>query len=273
MVIILLISLTRPAMAALNYAGFLANGAGVKSAAVSGASIAMADSTDTLFNNVSGLTQLKGTHLSASRSRFYGEVDHTVLAVSQETMFGTFGLGYAAMGVSDLVQTNANGDELGSFNFSDQAMLMGYSLAVSNMISIGFSGKLIQQSAIESKSAMSSDIAVLISAESWSLAVVGQDLIQTAMGQDRQPNRVRMGAMVQLDSVKLEGDIRITEGQAADAQAGAQYTFENLKVLGGVNSQGISAGVQITLDQMSFNYSYRPHQLGDMSQFGIEVSL
>lgn len=68
------------------------------------------DKANTIFENPAGLYRLSGGGFSAFTSTLMDEVVYTNLAIATPTPFGTFGLGYMEVGVTEIPHTGQRND-------------------------------------------------------------------------------------------------------------------------------------------------------------------
>ncbi len=291
-------------------AQFLKLGAGARAGAMGDAFTAIADDAFAAYYNPAGLVRLQRPQLGGAHSALFQGVSYQSLAVV--IPFGraegrerietggnkhALGLSIYYLGVGDIERRTGDSTlPVGTFNSADSAYAFTYAYAASDRLSLGVTGKIINQT-IDSYSgaALAADLGALyrmnpLSEKPVSLGVsirnVGKRIGYTASESDPLPTTITAAAavsvtknvLVDLDLgkardadpyVALGGEARhvLTEGITGAFRAGFTSSRRDN---GGL--AGVTAGGGLAFQKASFDFAWIPFgALGDAFRFSLLV--
>jgi hypothetical protein len=115
-----------------------------RAAALAGSYVSNTDDPNVIFYNPAGISSLKEKPISFSYFKHLLDINSASLAYSQEFEgIGRFGAGIQYINYGSFKETTITGDEIGEFNASEIAFLVGYSGAISSNLMYGANVKFI----------------------------------------------------------------------------------------------------------------------------------
>jgi len=255
----------------INGAPYLRQGAGARALAMGGASAAVAGDATAIVWNVAGLSRVKSTSFAS----MYGARDdldrkHNFLALAHTVPnVGTFGLAWINAGVSGIDRYSDTNQPEGTFDSSENAFLLSYG-AIFQPVRLGGGIKVLSQK-IDPQLGDTDmgfgglDIGIL--ADPIDVMTIGLT-IQNIFGKIADasiPIELRMGTALRLlpeDNLLIAVDLTKAfvnlEGGTAVLHMGAEYWAADLVGfrLGVTSEKEFSAGLGISISDVSLNYAY-----------------
>ena len=115
-----------------------------RAASLAGSYVANSDDPNVIFYNPAGISSLEGRPISFSYFKHLLDINSASLAYSQEFEgIGRFGAGIQYINYGSFKETTPTGVEIGEFNASEIAFLVGYSGAISTQLVYGANVKFI----------------------------------------------------------------------------------------------------------------------------------
>ena len=260
-------------------AEFLKLGAGARSVALGEAYTAMADEASALYWNPGALVQVPSKSLVVMHGLYFDSSYFDYLSYAQSLgNIGAFGVSYQYYTSGDIDKTDINGNNIGSFTPSDQAITLGYAYAVRGY-GLGLSMKSVSSKIINSDSTLSADVGILSPAflnNKLKLAFTGRNLFGSLKYRTESadlPTEYRIGSAYKINEKWNTGlDVAFPKNDDTYAAIGTEYVFGNktgLQIAGraGYNSKtagdvdgftGFGFGMGFLFQKFSLDYAIVP---------------
>ncbi|MDX6769869.1 MAG: PorV/PorQ family protein [Elusimicrobiota bacterium] len=284
-------------------AQFLKLGSSARAGGMGDAFTAVSDDAYAVHYNPAGLTRLERSQIGGGHTALFQRVTYQSFALA--VPFGkeegwrrhALGLGVLYLGVGDIERrTGDSTNPVGTFGAADSAYSLTYAHGFSESLSVGVTGKHINQSIDTYRgSAFGADLGLLYRlsdgphAPALGLAVknAGTRIGYTAAERDPLPTTASVGASFRPYSGKLL--VSLEAGKASDADPFGALGLEGRKAFGegaaaalrfGYNSSrrelgtmsGVSAGAGLSFPKADFDLAWVPFgPLGDSFRFSLLV--
>jgi hypothetical protein len=268
-------------------------GTGARPMGMGRAFVSAADDINSVFMNPAGLGRTSGWQITSMyTSLFEGDLNYVVLGASNQFSFGKMGVGMISTGTGQIIYTSPSGATY--FDYYDRLFILSYAKAdpikiADNELFAGINLKYFQKgfSGSETNSgrgvdldigfAMAMDNGVLLGATAQN--ILPTSIIWDTGASDSIPAVLKMGVSRRLmeDKLLVAIDTDIPAGRAVPLtfHAGCEYWAsshlalragidQNISAATSVNT-GISAGVGLYLQKISFDYAYRPFSEAGLS--------
>ncbi|MDD5457037.1 MAG: hypothetical protein PHV30_08395 [Candidatus Margulisbacteria bacterium] len=255
-----------------SFAGFfLDNGIGLKGMQMGGAYTASPEGTDAIFWNPAKLSDTYPAQIYGTYSEKFGEVkEYSFLYSTQLDEKSGIGAAYIHAGVDDIIQYSTTSQNMGTFSFGNDALLLGYGYKLDDSKSMGLTVKNITQKAIDQASFISFDLAYhMVFGEGTHLGLVAQDIYAT--GTEIKPV-YRVGLSKQMGEFQVNGDymlpILLNQGFF---KLGVSYDgLKPINIKAGYNDYDklLYLGMSVTLHGFTLDYLFSNPDLGTVHQFG-----
>ena len=106
---------------------FLDNGLGLKGMQMGGAYTAVATGVDAIYWNPSRMGFSESSIYASFGQKFTDVTEYSFLYHQQIVSGSSFGVGYYRLGVDNNIRRDSNGNNLGSFQVSNEALYLAYS--------------------------------------------------------------------------------------------------------------------------------------------------
>jgi len=249
------------------YYGSLENNIGARATALSQAFTALGDNPETLHWNPAGLATQPDLQVSLMYATLFDEVQTRWVSVSAPVAGGVMSLGYHSLMVPNNITTDSLGNAIGNFNFTDDALILGYGLTL-DQLNLGVSAKILRQQAIDQTMGANMDLGLIYNAKPFNIGLVFADFLNTSFGQDSFSHKIRVGIAYTNENLRITADLHHTLNRSTDAMLGAEYLFcDEFSVLGGLNNKNYSLGARLKLLGFAIDYAFTPHDLGNIHYF------
>lgn len=151
--LLVLFTLSAPALAAPPGFAFLEVPAGARASAMGGAFMAVADGVDAAFWNPAGLEGVQGLQLSATHYEYFANLRHEQFALAGRMFGGGIAGSVRAMYTEPIQERDALGNLVGTFGAHDLEFQLGYGRRLSERTTFGFAAQMVRER-IASESAM-----------------------------------------------------------------------------------------------------------------------
>lgn len=151
--LLLLLTLSVPALAAPPGFAFLEVPAGARASAMGGAYMAVADGVEAAFWNPAGLEGVQGLQLSATHYEYFANLRHEQFALAGRMFGGGVSGSVRAMYTEPIEERDALGNLVGTFGAHDLEFQLGYGRRASAGTTFGFAAQMVRER-IASESAM-----------------------------------------------------------------------------------------------------------------------
>jgi hypothetical protein len=254
---------------------FLDNGIGLKGIQLGGAYSASPSGPDVVFwNMANGAFATEASVYTSVANLPLDTTDMSIMGIIPLGSVGTAGFAYYRIGVDDIMYTNSSGGSLGSnFGYTNDAALIGISSKISNSFSIGLTGKMIQQKAVESSVDYFVDIsAVYRLTELFSFGFVGRNIVGTStVGENGPQYDIGLSQYIGETLVNLDYSYSTLQKQGF-VKAGIRYTglsLVNLTIGYNGSSDHLAFGATTVLEGMELDYVFSVTDLGSIHRVGV----
>jgi hypothetical protein len=190
-------------------ASFLKLDGGARPSALGDAFVGIADDINAIRYNPAGMSLLKDTQVSATRTQWFQDIDVNQGAIVYPSQIGAFGISALTMQIQDMDKRGADESYQGQFDSVDAAYNMSYSRMIVPKWSVGVTARYIKQEIDNtSASSWSGDIGTLKRLNSVPVTLgmavrnIGQN-IKFIDKSDPQPRTVDFGLGTSFLSRKL----------------------------------------------------------------------
>jgi hypothetical protein len=289
--LLVLLSLSAPALAAPPGFAFLEVPAGARASAMGGAFMAVADGVDATYWNPAGLEGVQGLQLSASHYEYFANLRHEQFALAGRMFGGGVAGSVRAMYTEPIEERDALGNLVGTFGAHDLEFQLGYGRRASAHTTFGFAAQMVRER-IANESAMTWGISAGVG---WEPARL-KDLKLSLAAQHAGPAAHyefdgQQGSPVELPAALHGGiawrrtlgsglaltpalDVRATRGRSAVVALGGELDSESGLALRAGYRQGddianVSAGAGWRYHAYRVDYAWVPSKLdlGDTHRF------
>jgi len=133
-------------------AQFLKIGAGARPTAMGDAYVAVSEDVNSVYFNPAGIANISRSEMSVMHTQWIGNSNYDFGAFCYPTDHGAFAFSAATLKVNDIDRRGSDEVKTGSFEATDAAYGLSYARNLSPLLSLGFTGRFIQQK-IDSTSA------------------------------------------------------------------------------------------------------------------------
>lgn len=262
----------------MSYSGFfLDNGIGIKGMQVGGAYTANPEGGEALYWNVANLINTQKNEFYVSYAQKFDDMTDYSFIYSMPSGEGSaIGIAYYKSGIDGNIQRNASGDALATFQFIDDAILLGYAQQLPLGHSYGVTLKMISQKAIAESSYLSLDIAYKLMVAMFDVGLVGQDVFVSGENTEVKPT-YRAGISTKLMGFVLSTDYMYSMlFEKGYLRYGLIYNgLPMVSMKAGYNEydQNLYAGMTVKLFGLQLDYLYSNPDLGVVHQFGMGIDL
>lgn len=152
-------------------AQFLKIGAGPRPTAMGDAFVGLADDVNAVYFNPAGLSYLSRPELIAMHTQWFEDMNYEFGAFSYPTDFGAFAISAATLKVDDIQKRATDEAYQGSFEASDAAYALSYARYFGPLLSLGVTGRYIEQEIDDvSAGTWSGDVGLLQKLGGWPLS-------------------------------------------------------------------------------------------------------
>jgi hypothetical protein len=258
---------------------FLGLGAGARAAAMGGAVNGWIGDATAAYWNPAGLSRLEGWDVAGTHTEWLSDIRYEQVSVARSRGANAFGLSFGTAYASDFDARDEVGNQEVSFGFSDLSLGLSYARELSEMLSVGVTGKYWRESIDDvAADGFAADLGV-----TWRTPVDGLSAggsvrnlggkVQFDLegaGEFDLPQTVQVGLALEKPvsalsgSLLLAGDFLSEKNGDPSLRFGAQYRYrEGLSVMAGYRADFLDdtndAGDSIELDQsqdISFGAAY-----------------
>lgn len=266
-------------------ANFLKLGVGARAVALGEAYAAMADDATAIYWNPSALTKIERNSISFTHTLYLASsyFDYAAYGRSLGQNRGAFGFGIERVSAGAITETDATGKEIGSFNPSDLAVIVGYGRRAQGFY-WGLNLKFIESKILDSANALALDAGVLspsLANDRLQFAFTFSNLgtkIKFENEKESLPFVFRLGSAFKIaERWNSSFDLGFPIDNEPYLAFGSEYILplgDNLKLAGrfGVNTRtltdvagftGLSFGAGLQFKTFGFDYGFIPFgQLG-----------
>lgn len=268
-------------------------GVGARASAMGEAQTAVAEDASTVFWNPGAMAAVQGTNVILSHIEYFQTIHFEQAAVTHETAWGTLGLMFSGMFMSDLERRDnvPTAVPLGTFGVYDVSFAVAFSRYIVPNVAVGISVKPVYERIDEmSASGFAFDAGIYHVSRVRGLklaAVVGN--IGAPMKFDAEqfalPRYVKVGGSWEREVPAIEGRVLLAvdgmfpNDDGARLLVGGEYSYRRMLSLrvgykGGYDLQGPTFGLGVRHHEMSLDYAFLPtkNEVGDNHRFGLGFS-
>lgn len=227
------------------------------------------DSANAVFDNPAGLNRFKNSSLSLFTTTLMGEAIFSNAAISAQTPFGRFGVGYMEAAVTDIPHTGVIPASLNFnepffvesvFDYKNTIIKLSYQLNLNDNFSLGISG-------------------TRYSNEFYDVSGVGYNA-DIGMTYENGDLQISLFGRNVLPGLKVEYDGGATEELPTQIITGVSYRYWDLipyfQYKNSESSGLFSAGltyIPSIFDNISFSIGYRESEVGNETRSGVSLGL
>ncbi|MBU0671968.1 MAG: PorV/PorQ family protein [Candidatus Margulisbacteria bacterium] len=272
----------------------MAIGVGARALGMGKAYVAVAENSDTIFNNPAGLGEIDAFEFTSMSGSLLEEVQYTVLGgVYPLGERSAIGIGYAAAAVTAIDIRDTAGTLLQRSNFGNSVLLASYGRKLSEKVSLGINLKFFSQDGNELNDAygsgMNIDVGFLQKGLGWlSFGLVGQNLLSSGKihyrsGQEEDlPLSIKIGTRMFLMGEEFESailspleltavadaDLSLQSAKPTTTHLGLEFSPNHFLTLRGGMDQdpqpngiqnNFTFGVSLNFAGIGFHYAYHPY--------------
>ncbi len=268
-------------------------GTGARPMGMGRAFVSAADDVNSVFMNPAGLGRTSGWQITSMyTSLFEGDLNYVVLGASNPFSFGKIGVGMISTGTGQIISPSPSGATY--FDYYDRLFILSYAksdpvVIGTNKVFTGINLKYFQKgfsgSETNSGRGIDMDLGVAVTTENGLLlGMTAQNILPTSItwdtgANDSIPAVLKAGiskkTMEEKLVIALDADIPAGRAIPVTFHAGCEYWAsrylalragidQNISAATSVNT-GMSAGVGLYLQKISFDYAYRPFSEAGLS--------
>ena len=271
---------------------FLKIGVGAKPMASGGAFGTISDDANALYFNPAGIGKVDGLEILTTGGLWFQNIYYGYLGVVKSMPGINSSIGFSALylGVDDIPGYDDTGNPIDSHNAIDMGIGVTYALNLGDNLSLGITGKYINES-LETFTATAFDMDIGLRFAMGSNMILGcavQNLLQSEVKfiSEGYPlaRNIRAGIGYRLNTVMLGMDVTSGSDSGTDLRFGGEYVYNNIVFLrAGYNMpvgedldffSGICAGGGLSFEKILFDYAFVPYgELGLTHRFSLTLKL
>jgi len=258
-----------------SYSGFfLDNGIGLKGAQLGGAGTAVVKGAEALYWNPANLADNQVSNNQAYISygnKFDDVMEHTFLFKLVLSPESALGFGYYRLGVDNITKWDISSQNIGSMQFINEAMLVGYGIKLNSASRLGITAKNIAQKAVSLNSYQSVDIGYQTNMGICDLGIVAQDVWNNALGGQVKPV-YRVGTSWKVIMVRLNVEYAyLSLLEKGYFKSGVIWNLVGIDLKVGYNDYDKNAYAGISFGMI--DYLFTNNEVGTVHQFGLQIEL
>ena len=258
-------------------------GFGARAMGLGNAFVALANDPTAVYWNTAGLDYIYQQSVTIFHASLYGGALYDFLGYAYPTLdIGTFAAGIARIGVGDILETDANNVEYGTFSMEKYRFYLGYGLKLPWNLSGGLAIK-VERSAFMNTVRYGDDIGVGVGLDlglmyrpefsqssylrDWSFGVNIQNLFSPQIKEGRQadilPLTLRFGIMRTIrfmgggNGINILLDLDKSPEMDIGFSFGTEYNYQDIgKIRLGYNTNGIALGAGVQYSMFQIDYAY-----------------
>lgn len=251
---------------------FLSWGAGARSLGMAGAFVGISDDVYASYYNSAGLAYLDWQELGVFQAMLWEDTSYSFVSYAHPLLDkGCLGLNYVRLACGGGIRRNEYNETTGSFENTNQAIMISYGRKIGENLSWGMAGKFINnQLDTFSNNNISLDAGLLLHLNH--LITVGlniQNVISQSFGDsdDRLPLVIKFGSGYRLIPDRLLLAFDFVGNSASNLMSGYGVGLEAkisplISLRLGSNSEQFSAGFGLMYKKFNFDYALATHYLG-----------
>lgn len=270
-ILLLLLALCPAVHATTNTAGaFTRYNTDARIAGLGGTGVALSNDATAIYWNPANLSNLDRNNLTLTSSKAF-ETDYLSAFLAMPGKTFSWGIGYTGAHIDDILGTQQNSDNRSektgaNYTYNATALYLATSLAITQQLSIGVTGKYIEEKIGTSNThGTGLDVGITYQPLSWlRLATHTQNLISPSLAGEILPTAYTGGLSLSLieKTLILSSEAEKQTGRSTKFNSGIEYWPVNcLAIRAGVHDSHLTFGTGLCLDTLHLNASWEaPYQ-------------